>query len=183
MTRPGLAPLSALRGNLQHLGTTLQSLLLNPGQGQAFTAERRELHALNERRAWMDIMVLPSHAPMLASSWCSLSNGVVELGLLSFVTLVLSVLYHRRFEAPGKLCTAEGITAKILFVYGVLQMPRAPSLMLFRAELLCAVGTAAFFVVTNAWKKLYDSFHPLGLHIIPAVWCAIVGLNHAPFFF
>ena len=183
MTRAGIAPLSNLRVNLRHMGTTLQSLLLNPGQGQAFTAERRELHAVNARRKWLDVMVLPSHAPMLASSWFSLSSGVVELGLLSFVTLVLSILYHRRYEKPGKLCTAEGITAKVLFVYGVLQMPRAPSLPLFRAELLCAVGTALFFVATNAFKSTYDSFHPLGLHIIPAAWCAIVGLHHAPFFF
>jgi hypothetical protein len=170
------------RGNVEHLAATLQSLMLSPGQGQAFSEERLQLHASNARRAWTDPMVY-SHGPMFAASCVSISRGIFELGLLGGVTLLLSIAYHRQFEKPGKLCAVEGIFAKLLFLYGSVQLFRAPTTALMNTELFCLFTTAAFFIFTNAYKKYYEQYHALGLHIVPALWAGIVGLNHSPILF
>ena len=157
---------------------TLSSLFTSPGQGQAFNAARLDLHARGATRPWSDPMMW-SHLPFVGASWAAFTHGVLELFALSSVTLVLSLLYHRTYERPGRLCATESIVAKVLFVYGAAQLLSAPSATLLYAELSLLALTVATFISTNLQKHLYDRFH-IGMHLFPALWCALVGVYHAP---
>ena len=122
-----------------------------------------------------------SHVPFLAASLNAARHGVFELAILTTFTTVLSILYHRGFERPGKLCTAESIVAKLLFAYGAAQLPRAPTPLLLRLEFVFLSLTIACFFVTNIFKHLYGKLH-IGMHIVPAIWCFFVGTYHSPLF-
>jgi len=123
-----------------------------------------------------------SHGPFVGASWTAAAHGMFELAALSGLTLLLSIAYHRSYEKPGRLCAVESIFAKLLFVYGVLQLIRAPKLSIFSAELLLCLGTIICFLATNFNKSLYDTFH-VGMHYLPAAWCFLVAVFHKPFFF
>ena len=177
---------SSRRAQVQQRSTTLTStfvsLMLNPSEGQAFSPERRELHDRGATRNLLDWQLV-SHLPFAFAGACAGLNGIVELSLLAGATLILSILYHWNYEKPGNLCAVEGICAKLLFIYGFVQLFRAPSPMVLAMELLCLITTTLTFVVTNSHKNLYDHWHPLGMHIVPSAWGLLVAFFHAPFFF
>ena len=158
---------------------TAVSLFTKPGQGQVGFGNRDELHKNGACRHLLDALMVPSHLPFMAASATSFKNNLIDLALLTTVTTILSLLYHRRFERPGRLCTAEGLMAKLLFVYGAAQLLQAPTSQLFLVELLLLVLTMTCFFFTNIYKQLYDRLH-IGMHLIPAVWCFIVGSYHQP---
>lgn len=158
------------------------SLMLNPSEGQAFSPERRELHEKGATRDLFDFQIV-SHLPFAFAGACAGLNGIVELSLLAGATLILSLLYHRNYERPGHLCAVEGVCAKLLFVYGFVQLFRAPSPYVLAMELLCLITTSFTFIVTNSHKALYEQWHPLGMHIVPSAWGLLVAFFHSPFFF
>jgi hypothetical protein len=157
------------------------SLFTKPGQGQVGFGNRDELHKSGAQRHIFDALMVPSHIPFMAASATSFKNNLTELALLTAVTTILSLLYHRGFERPGRLCTAEGLIAKLLFVYGAAQLLQAPTSQLFLVELLLLILTMTCFFLTNLYKQLYDRLH-IGMHLIPAVWCFVVASFHQPLF-
>ena len=156
------------------------TLFTRPGQGQTGFGNREQLHLLGAKRPLSDPLMY-SHAPFMAASFNAARHGIFELAVLTTVTTLLSILYHRTYERPGKLCTAESIVAKLLFAYGAAQLPRAPTPSLLRLECVFLSLTIACFFVTNIFKHLYDKLH-IGMHIVPAIWCFFVGTYHSPLF-
>jgi len=151
-------------------------LFLKPTHGKSFGV-RQALHAMDAKRKYTDPLMF-THACFLLCSCVSLRRGLVDLFLLNTTTCLLSFLYHRSYEKPGRLAAAEGMTAKALFIYGVLQLIRAPPTFLLPEICLC-IATVVTFVVTNLRSDLYDRFHIL-MHIFPSTWAFLVSLKHTP---
>ncbi|KAL1523074.1 hypothetical protein AB1Y20_018034 [Prymnesium parvum] len=154
----------------------LLSLLATAGTGQ----QRAELPAHARRHAadpqlWTHLALLPA---ILAAA--ARDPPLRELAALQSVVLVLSCLYHRNYERPGVLAKGEGASAKALFLYGVAQTVHSPTVLLACANTCCFALTAGVFVATNFDKRLYERWHPWGLHVLPGVWSTLIALNHAP---
>lgn len=130
-------------------------------------------------RAWTDPQMY-SHAafvPAIAAS-ALVTPGLPELALLQSVTLALSLGYHRQYERPSRLATAESVSAKLLFLYGAVQTTQSPSEALLVANSACFALTLGTFVLTNLDKSLYERWHPLGLHVVPGAWSFFVATGH-----
>ena len=82
-------------------------------------------------------------------------------------------------ERPGLLAKGEGLSAKVLFVYGAVQTGLSPTTGLLLLNCCCMLLTFAAFLMTNFDKSHYDSWHPIGLHIVPGVWAALVVYGQA----
>lgn len=160
---------------------SISSLFTNPAQGQKHN-DREVLHRTGATRSLDDVMMY-SHLPFVGASYIAYSHNLIELAIINSITLVLSLAYHRTYEKPGKLCLAEGISAKLLFIYGFLQLFNIPSSsspsLLLLSEVVCLVLTSGCFLLTNVFKHLYDKWH-IGMHLVPAIWVAIVGAYHHP---
>lgn len=63
--------------------------------------------------------------------------------------------------------------------YGATQTALSPTEELLAINSLCALATATAFVATNADSRLYEKWHPLGLHVIPGLWSLNVACGHA----
>ena len=103
-----------------------------------------------------------------------------ELVAIQSAVLSLSLLYHWNYERPGLLAQGEGLSAKLLFLYGAAQTLRSPDAALLAANSGCFALTLGAFVVTNFDKRLYERWHPWGLHVVPGVWSTLVALHNAP---
>ena len=55
----------------------------------------------------------------------------------------------RSYERPGLLAKGEGLSAKMLFLYGATQTFRSPDATLFAANGSCFALTFGAFVLTN----------------------------------
>ena len=150
-------------------------LLTSGGQS---SGNRIALHAANAKRKWSDPYMW-THIFFLINGLAAYQNEVFDLFLLTLITAPLSVWYHYSYEKPGKLAQLEGIAAKALFVYGVVQIFYAPSLSLIIAEIFMLIFTVVIFLGTNLKPHLYDTYHCL-MHIIPPIWATIVALYHTP---
>lgn len=133
----------------------------------------------SERRAWTDMQIL-SHVAFVPAIIISCANPspLPELAILQGVVLGLSLFYHRNYERQGPLANAEGIFAKLLFLYGTVQTFHSPTTGLLAVNSACFCLTAGTFVVTNMDSSLYERYHPLGLHLIPGLWATLVALFH-----
>lgn len=150
------------------------------GGGQSHNG-REELHNMGAKRKFSDPQMW-THLFFVAAAIPSYINHVYDLFALLAVVTPLSLAYHYIYEKPGLLAQIEGICAKLLFVYGAAQMFHAPSKSLLLTETGFLLGTIAIFIFTNIKPRLYDPWHCL-LHIVPSLWCIVVGLNHKPLFF
>ena len=159
--------------------TTLLRLLL-PGEGQSF-GDRAALQARGATRGWLDVQIW-THGFFFIPMFLALKNHLVDLFVLLAVTTPLSLLYHYTFERPGVLTQLEGVAAKLLFLYGVAQLFHAPSTAALAAETVLFLGTVAVFIATNLKQQWYDPYHCL-LHVVPALWAAVVAATHKPLFF
>ena len=84
-------------------------------------------------------------------------------------------------QAPAcKEYLVKGLSAKLLFLYGAAQTLRSPDAALLAANSGCFALTLGAFVVTNFDKRLYERWHPWGLHVVPGVWSTLVALHNAP---
>ena len=150
------------------------NLLKLTGKGQEF-GERKSLHERNARRKWHDLQ-LTTHLCFLVSAWLALQNKVYDLFILLLLVTPLSVLYHYRYERSGVIARLEGFSAKLLFLYGVVQMLQPSSVLI---EYACMLLTICIFIGTNIFRSLYDPWHCL-MHVIPAFWAAVVATHHPP---
>lgn len=93
----------------------------------------------------------------------------------------MSVWYHREAEKNPRVARIELCSTSALFAYGALQGLHAPSALLLACEVACACVTLATYAACfrlSAHAALYDLWHPLGLHLVPAAWALLVALFH-----
>ena len=154
--------------------------LFGTGGGQSHNG-RKELHNEGAKRKFSDPQMW-THLFFVAAAIPSYVNHVFDLFTLLAIVTPLSLAYHYVYEKPGFLAQVEGVCAKLLFIYGAAQMFHAPSKALLLTEIFFLLGTFAIFVFTNIKPRLYDPWHCL-LHIVPSLWCIVVGLNHKPLLF
>eukprot|EP00981_Chlorochromonas_danica_P004469 scaffold902_cov254-Ochromonas_danica.AAC.15 len=140
--------------------------------------DRFDLHLVKARRHPSDPH-LWTHAFFLLPLIVSAKRGLFDLFILLAILTPLSLIYHIRFEKPGKLASLEGLVAKLLFLYGLGQLYLATSLPLLMAEAALALLTILCFVLTNLKKELYDPWHS-GMHIFPSCWALLAALYHPP---
>ena len=136
-------------------------------------------------RAWDDFVV-SSHLAFLPAVVVALVRGLYDAGVLITVMVFLSIWYHREAEKNQFIAKIELCSTCALFVYGASQGFYAPSAPMLAAEVICASITvstyiACFFISQH--KHLYDRWHPIGLHLVPAVWALLVAAFHESLLF
>ena len=137
---------------------------------------------MRKLRAWHDKHVISHLAflPSLVIALCFRSPIFIEL--VGFVTpvLVLSVLYHRQHEQRSVLSRCEHVAAKVLYIYGCMQTVTATSPWTLALYLACFCATSLTFIYTNLYPALWDTWHSVGMHLVPGLWCAVVAWCNEP---
>lgn len=116
-------------------------------------------------------------------------ESLPELFCLLSIVFVLSMANHINYERAGLLSTIEQIAAKSLYVYGVVQLYRSPSLKTFITSFVCFLVTTSTFLVTLVFDlyhnnhRQWECCHPIGMHLAPSVWVVVTAMNHRPIFF
>jgi hypothetical protein len=136
-------------------------------------------------RAWDDFVV-SSHLAFLPAVVLALVRGLWDAAVLIIVMVFLSIWYHREAEKNQFIANIELCSTCALFIYGASQGFYAPSASMLAAEVICASITvstyiAGFFICQH--KHLYDLWHPIGLHLVPAVWALLVAAFHESLLF
>lgn len=152
-------------------------MLLRPGDGQLH-GNRRDLHLLCAQRDICDPQMW-THAFLFIAALVAGFNGLNDLCTLLTITAPLSTMYHLDFEKPGFIAKMEGFIAKVTFVYGIIQMFLAPTMLLFICEFAILVIILIIFIGTNVCKEYYEPWHCL-MHVVPAVWAVLVSFTHTP---
>lgn len=152
-------------------------LLLKPGEGQLH-GNRYDLHIACAQRSAFDPQIWTHMCLFLATIYAA-KNELYDMCTLLSLTTPLSTIYHFNFEKPGVIAKAEGVLAKLMFVYGVLQLFQAPSTMVLLYELILLTLTLVVFIGTNIAKEFYEPWHCL-MHVIPAVWAVVLAMFHPP---
>ena len=151
--------------------------LLLPGEGQSY-GNRATLHATNAKRGLLDPQMW-THVFFFQSMFFSYHTRVFDLFILLSITTPLSIMYHYTYEKPGRLAQMEGIAAKALFIYGVVQMFYAPNVTYRTIEFFLFLLTLVIFIGTNFQKSLYEPWHCL-MHVVPTIWATVVAVAHKP---
>jgi len=127
------------------------------------------------KRAWSDPQVY-THLAFLPGLWIALCRDppMFDLVLLQGAVCVLSLWWHRNHEAECGLASVEHGFARALFVYGALQTLYSPAMWVLAANIACLCATVTAYVATNVRQDLWETWHPIGLHVIPGVWSAII---------
>jgi hypothetical protein len=136
-------------------------------------------------RAWDDFVV-SSHLAFAPAVAVAVLRAVYDAAVLITVMVFLSVWYHREAEKNTLVARIELCSTCALFAYGVAQCFHAPGVLVLAGEALCACVTvstyaACFFICGN--KALYNRWHPLGLHLVPAAWALAVAALHRSLLF
>ena len=139
------------------------------------------LRAKTDRRtrAWSDPQVY-THLALLPGIAVALFRDppLLELVILQSIVCVLSVVWHRSHERECRLAKIEHAFAHALFAYGAVQTWYSPSLAVLCIHLVCACVTLAVYVVTNLKRELWETWHPIGLHIVPGIWSFVIAWYH-----
>lgn len=133
----------------------------------------------HRKRAWSDPQMY-THLALVPAMWVALQRDpvMVEMVVLQGIVCVLSLWYHRNHECECMLSSIEHVFAHALFVYGWIQMLHSPDFWIFLANMACACVTLNVYVITNENKQLYETWHPIGLHVVPGVWSLIIASYH-----
>jgi len=136
-------------------------------------------HQHHRKRAWSDRQVC-SHLALLPAIAIAASRvpALMELLLLQSVVCVLSLIWHISRERECRLAKAEHVFAHALFVYGLVQTWFAPTAAIFGLEALCACATLATYAATYSSPELWETWHPIGMHVVPGLWSAIIAYFH-----
>ena len=140
-----------------------------------------DMTAGHRKRAWSDPQMY-THLALVPGVWVALHREpvMVELVVLQGMVCVLSLWYHRNYECECMMSSIEHAFAHALFVYGWIQMLRSPGIWIFLMNMACACVTLTVYVVTNENKKLWETWHPIGLHVVPGIWSFIIASYHEP---
>ena len=132
------------------------------------------------RRAWNDF-VMSSHLAFLPGIAVASARGLYDAAVLISVMVFFSLWYHREAEKNRLVARVELCSVCALFAYGSLQCREAPDALALSAEVVCACVTVAtyvagFFMCDD--RRCYDFWHPIGLHLVPALWSLLVAGTH-----
>jgi hypothetical protein len=132
-----------------------------------------------ETRSWCDAQVV-THVALLPAIVIAATRvpPLLELVLLQSLVVVLSLIWHRKHERECCFAKVEHLFAHALFVYGAVQTWFAPTRDVFEIELICALSTLATYVATALRPELWETCHPVGLHVVPGVWSAMIAALH-----
>jgi len=135
------------------------------------------------KRAWSDPQVY-THAAFLPAMWIALCRDppMFDLVLLQGAVCALSLWWHRNREHECGLAKVEHAFAHSLFAYGVVQLFYSPGAWVLLANVACACATLGVYVVTNARAELWETWHPIGLHVVPGVWSTVIACFHDSLF-
>lgn len=136
--------------------------------------------ALMPKRAWDDFVV-SSHLAFIPAVVVALIRGLYDAVALITVMVFLSIWYHREAEKNLLIAKIELCSTCALFIYGVLQFFHAPGMQVLSFEVGCAFTTILTYIVgffIYKHKHLYDFWHPIGLHLVPALWALLVASFH-----
>ena len=135
------------------------------------------------KRAWSDPQVY-THMAFLPALWIALCRDppMFDLVLLQGAVCVLSLWYHRIREHECTLASIEHAFAHALFLYGLVQTPYSPAVWILGLNLACLCATLTIYVVTNTNKELWETWHPIGLHVVPGIWSAVIASYHEALF-
>lgn len=165
----------------KYISQRMKSILLQSGDVGQIQGNRLHFHKINAKRTFSDHFIW-SHVFLIIGSITAFINKIYELSVLIAFTTILSTLYHYEYEKPSYLAKLEGLSAKILFIYGACQtIFKAPFIYIKIIELFLLITTLSFFLITNIFPESYDKYHCFGLHIIPALWAIVVATYHTPF--
>jgi len=128
---------------------------------------------------------ITSHIPFVLVFLLSIYMRFYEMTVLVGLLLISSTLYHYGAEKRTWISYVDNCTAFTLSMYGNVQLFFSPSLQILAINLSLGITSATIFVLgyTAACTPYYAYLHPLGLHILPAVWCAIVVVFQKPLVF
>jgi hypothetical protein len=132
-----------------------------------------------EKRSWCDAQVV-THVALLPAIVIAAARvpPLLELVLLQTCVLVLSLIWHRNHERECWFAKVEHLFAHALFGYGAVQTWFAPTQDVFVIEVVFAVWTLATYVATTVRPDLWETCHPIGLHVVPGVWSALIAAFH-----
>ena len=132
-------------------------------------------------RAWHDFQ-LTSHLPFCFSAAYAAHVRLYELAALVALVVVCSARYHRNRERVGTAAYLDNAAASLLAVYGLLQLAASPStpLLLVNAALACVTVAAFALPFFGRFAGLYPLVHPLGMHVVPALWTLNVAAFQGP---
>lgn len=138
--------------------------------------------AYDRRRAWLDFQ-LTSHIPLGVSVAFSIYMRFYELALLTALVVTCSIRYHRNKERICVAAYTDNAAASVLTLYGICQLFASPSTTVFLANASMALTIASTFVLSNTvrYSHLYPIIHPVGMHVVPALWCLNVATFQRPF--
>jgi len=142
------------------------------------------LHDAHRNRDWADFHVI-SHVPFACVVALAMYKQFYEIAVLITLVLATSIPYHIGFERRTMISYFDNFTAFTLSMYGNVQLFFSPSGLILGINLsLGTVGGIIFILgYTTAFAPYYDYMHPVGLHIIPAIWCTVVVLFQRPLLF
>lgn len=137
-----------------------------------------------QTRAWSDPQVY-SHVALLPGIVIAACREppMVELVVLQSIVFVLSLIWHRNREREDDFAKVEHFFAHVLFVYGMVQIWFSPSVWILLIHLVCAAITIAVYVVTNEKREKWETWHPIGLHVVPGIWSMVIASFHKRLFF
>jgi len=137
-----------------------------------------------ERRRLSDFQIT-SHIPFGFVFLLSIYKHFYEMTILVGLVLVFSLLYHFGAEERTVFSYIDNCTAFSLSMYGNVQLFYSPSSLVLGINLSLGLSAALIFVLgyTHTFAPYYNVLHPIGLHIIPAIWSTIVVLFQKPFIF
>lgn len=127
-------------------------------------------------------------APFLVAISLAFSRGVYEICAVVVPVVVLSITYHKNHEKYGWVSIVDGVCAKMLFVYKIAHMQQIyanmASMKIFACMLALSITTTTAHVFTyiNRQPHMYELVHPIGLHVLPGVWCILVAIYCPPLF-
>lgn len=135
------------------------------------------------KRTWSDPQVY-SHVAFLPAVWIALCRDppMIDLVFLQGPVIFLSLWWHRNRECECALATIEHAFAHALFVYGTVQTLYSPAIWILCVNIVCLCATITAYVVTNLKRELWETWHPVGLHVVPGVWSAVIASYHESFF-
>jgi len=142
------------------------------------------LQNAHTNRGWADFHVI-SHIPFACVVLLAVYKQFYEIAVLITLVLATSIPYHIGFEGRSMISYVDNCTAFTLSMYGNVQLFFSPSALTLGINLSLGIVGGIFFILgyTTAFAPYYDYMHPVGLHIIPAIWCTVVVLFQHPLLF
>lgn len=143
-----------------------------------------ENHKTNNLEVDIDICNFQffSHIPFLIAFIISIVFNFYEISILLGIVIVFSVLYHAHLEQINVYSYADNISAFTLSMYGNVQLFHSPYIHIFVINLTLGLTMLVVFVLGffDAFNPYYHILHPIGMHILPAVWICIVVIYQHP---